>query len=65
MTKKCPHCKNYQAVDILQETKAEETLDGLGHLHVICKMCSGQFNVWMADKEAVKKVYGDNYDIYQ
>ncbi len=65
MNKKCSYCKNYQEVNILGEKKAEDTIDKLGHLHLECKMCGWQFNVWTADKETVKKVYRDSYDIYQ
>jgi hypothetical protein len=62
---KCPRCKNYEEVNVLQETKAEETLDGIGHLHLECKTCGWQFNQWIANKEAIKKVYKDSYDLYK
>jgi hypothetical protein len=65
MTKKCPKCKNYQEVNILYETKAEDTLDNLGHLHIECKMCGRQFNIWTSNKKEVKKIFGESYEFYK
>lgn len=65
MTKRCPNCKIKQNVNVLQETKAEESLDNLGHLHLECKVCGWQFNHWTVDRKIVKKIFGDSYSLYQ
>lgn len=65
MKQKCPKCKCKQEVNVLKETKSEDAIDKLGHFHLECKSCGWQFNHWAANREVVKKIYGDSYDIYQ
>jgi len=65
MNKKCPKCKNYQDVNVIDFTKSENNIDDLGHFRLECKMCGQHFNYWAADREIVKKIFGDSYEIYQ
>lgn len=61
----CPQCKYEREVIVHSETKAEDTLDNLGHAHLECKSCGRHFNFWTADKDAVRKVFGKDYSIYK
>jgi ribosomal protein L40E len=60
----CSKC-NSDKIVLRGETKAEDTINGLGHLHLECMKCGNQFNQWVADKEKVKKEFGESYELYK
>lgn len=63
VNKKCGCVDNHEIIHA--DYTGEERIDLLPRIHLKCKKCGVQFNKWLASKERLKEVFGDQYHLYR
>lgn len=58
----CPRCKSNNCKE--HNRSKDDNIDNLDHSHMICNICGAHFNHWHTDEETLKKLFGENQDLY-
>ena len=59
-----PNCHSKEIKTVINHNDGSDNIDGLGHFHLECQQCGQHFNLWEAPLQAVKKAFGDNWQLY-
>lgn len=65
--RKCPNAKCNCVADheLINEYDENTNINRLASVHLKCIKCGMHFNKWLASKERLKEVYGDQYHHYR
>ena len=58
----CPHCKSNNIKE-LHRSKTDN-IDNLDHSRMKCNDCGYNFNRWNESKNKLKRMFGENYNLY-
>jgi hypothetical protein len=63
VNEKCNCVADHQII-YLDQT-GEDIIYKLPRIHLQCIKCGCQFNKWLASKDRIKEVFGDEYHLYR